>query len=92
MAGSLSHITEDDGSFRMDLIENMRDAREALEECHQIIAYLLPYAGQGMGGGDATGALAQAVHDLGFPESHTPVMDTELMGPEGGIRRGAGAR
>jgi hypothetical protein len=40
MAGSLSHITAEDGSFRMDLIENMGDAHEALEECHQIIAML----------------------------------------------------
>jgi hypothetical protein len=92
MAGSLNHIVAEDGSFTMETVENMRDAREALEECHQIIAYLLPYAGRGMGGGDATGALAQAVHDLGFPEAHTPIMDTELMGPEGGIRRGAAAR
>jgi hypothetical protein len=41
MAGSLNHITAEDGSFRMDTIENLGDAAEALEECHQIIAYLL---------------------------------------------------
>jgi hypothetical protein len=41
MAGSLAHIVDDDGTFRMGLIENLRDAREALEECHQIIAELL---------------------------------------------------
>jgi hypothetical protein len=37
MSGSLNHIINDDGSFRMDLIENLRDAREALEECFTII-------------------------------------------------------
>lgn len=37
MAGSYDHICDDDGSFRMDLIENMGDAHEALEECHGII-------------------------------------------------------
>lgn len=41
MAGSLNHVTAEDGSFRMDLIENGGDAHEALEECHQIIAVLL---------------------------------------------------
>jgi hypothetical protein len=41
MAGSLNHITQEDGSFTMDLIENLGDAHEALEECHRVIAYLL---------------------------------------------------
>lgn len=91
MAGSLNHIVADDGAFTMDTIWSMRDAAEALQECHQIIAYLLPYAGRGMGGGDATGALAQALHDLGYPDAFTPVMDIELMGPNGAIRRGRAA-
>lgn len=43
MAGSLRHIVADDGSFRMNLIENMRDAHEALEECHRVIAALLDH-------------------------------------------------
>jgi hypothetical protein len=33
MAGSFDHIDEN-GAFRMDLIENMGDAHEALQECH----------------------------------------------------------
>lgn len=41
MAGSLNHIVADDGSFTMDTIENMGDAHEALEDCHQVIAALL---------------------------------------------------
>jgi hypothetical protein len=41
MAGSFKHIVnEDDGSFTMEYIENMADAREALEECHALISYL----------------------------------------------------
>lgn len=40
MAGSLNHIVGEDGRFRMDLIENMRDAREALEECFEFIYFL----------------------------------------------------
>jgi ArsR family metal-binding transcriptional regulator len=41
MAGSLAHIIADDGTFTMQHIENLGDAHEALEECHQIIAWLL---------------------------------------------------
>lgn len=77
MAGSLNHIVNEDGSFTMDLIENMGDAEEALEECHRIIAALLPYAAEGMGGGDATGALAQIAHELGWrdrPDRRTPII------------------
>lgn len=40
MAGSLSHIIGPDGRFRMDLIENLGDAWEALEECF-ILIYVL---------------------------------------------------
>lgn len=41
MAGSLNHIVNRDGAFTMALIENMRDAHEALEECFYVIAALL---------------------------------------------------
>lgn len=37
MAGSLYHIVGEDGKFKMDSIENMGDAHEALEECFNII-------------------------------------------------------
>ncbi len=41
MAGSLRHITAEDGSFRfIGTIDGMRDAYEALEECHAIIGVL----------------------------------------------------
>lgn len=40
MAGSLSHIVDEDGKFRMNLIENMGDAHEALDECFKIIHFL----------------------------------------------------
>lgn len=41
MSGSLNHIVDEDGSFTMDTIENMGDAHEALEECFDLIAFLL---------------------------------------------------
>ena len=40
MAGSLNHIINIDGTFSMDLIENIGDAHEALEECYAIIVEL----------------------------------------------------
>ena len=40
MAGSLSHITDDNGNFTMDLIDNLGDAHEALEECFDRIKLL----------------------------------------------------
>jgi hypothetical protein len=59
MAGSLNHIVADDGSFRPGGIENMRDAIEALEECHQVIAWLLD-------GTDAEFILDIACQDLRY--------------------------
>lgn len=60
MAGSLSHIIAEDGSFTMNLIENMGDAHEALEECHQIIAALIDRSGDGL-------ALARACRRVNAP-------------------------
>lgn len=41
MAGSYRHVTNGDGSFRgMDLIDNLGDALEAIEEMHDMIAWL----------------------------------------------------
>jgi len=40
MAGSLNHIIDSDGTFKMDTIENLGDAYEALEECFAIIYHL----------------------------------------------------
>ena len=58
MAGSLSHIVRPEG-FSMQLLDGMRDAREALEECYYIICEL--------SGGDRS--KVNAVCDkLGFPE------------------------
>lgn len=37
MAGSIKHTMKSDGSFTMDLIENMGDAHEALQEYHQAL-------------------------------------------------------
>lgn len=37
MAGSLNHIVGPDGHFRMESIENMGDAHEALDECFKLI-------------------------------------------------------
>lgn len=68
MAGSLNHIVNPDGSFTMNLIENMGDAHEALEECHQIIAWLL----ESHSVGDAKRLLAVACDDVGVPRSAVP--------------------
>ena len=40
MAGSFRHLVAEDGSFTMDLIENLGDANEALEECYDMILWL----------------------------------------------------
>ncbi len=40
MAGSYKHIVGPNGEFTMDLIDNMGDAREALEECFAYIQRL----------------------------------------------------
>lgn len=46
MAGSYSHITDDDtGRFiGVDLIDNLGDAYEALEECYGMVQYLAQMA------------------------------------------------
>lgn len=59
MAGSLSHIVGRDGTFRMDLIENMGDAREALEECFEII--------YGLAKGN-TSEISKVCKRLGYPD------------------------
>ena len=89
MAGSLNHIVAEDGNFTFSSIDNIRDAHEALLECHQIIAYLLPYAGRGMADNlDAVGALAEALEYLGYPQSHTPIIYDEHLGPNRTFRSG----
>ena len=41
MAGSLSHIVDDNtGRFTMDYIDNLGDATEALEECFCLILFI----------------------------------------------------
>jgi hypothetical protein len=40
MAGSFSHIINENGDFTMDYIENLGDATEALEECFYLIKEL----------------------------------------------------
>lgn len=56
MAGSLGHIVKSDGTFYMDMIENLGDAHEALEDCYRIIFNLA--------GGD-TKKVSAACKDLG---------------------------
>jgi len=74
MAGSLLHIVTDEGKFTMDGIENMGDAHEALEECHQIIAYLL------RGHLNGPEVLAQACDELSFPRpDHVPTIQLDLL-------------
>lgn len=40
MAGSFQHLMNDDMTLRLDLIENLRDAGQALEECYDMIMFL----------------------------------------------------
>ena len=75
MAGSLNHIVNEDGSFNMDLIENMRDAHEALAECHQIIAELF------MDVKHPTRKLNDLLKRLSYPSvHHFPIIQPELHG------------
>ena len=39
MSGSFASIVGDDGEFRVDFIENLGDAHEALEQCFSIIHF-----------------------------------------------------
>jgi hypothetical protein len=79
MAGSLNHIIAKDGTFRMGLIENMRDAREALEEAHQLAAWIAQARGWGV--------IQDALTDMGFPQlTAQPVIQPELHGPESVFR------
>lgn len=74
MAGSLSHITDEDGRFRMDLIENLGDAHEALVECHQLLA-----AFARRWGGDRL--IMDECRSMGFPTpTAIPVVQPELHG------------
>lgn len=60
MAGSLNHVVDSEtGQFRMDLIENLGDAHEALEECFHLI--------REMTGGDMTEINAYC-RALNYPE------------------------
>ncbi len=61
MAGSLNHIIDEDGTFQMDLIENLGDAHEALEECFHVIRVLV--------GGDMD-LVSAACDELNFPDPY----------------------
>ncbi|KUR80802.1 hypothetical protein [Novosphingobium sp. FSW06-99] len=80
MAGSFAHIVAEDGSFTMDTIDHMGDAHEALEDCHKLIAFLLPYAAMVLDcdSPDADCALAEAAHRLNLNVRYTPVLAKEL--------------
>ena len=81
MAGSLNHIVNDDGTFKMSSIENMGDAREALEECHQIIADLSSRWG-------GTSVLMPSMDRLGFVRPKAaPVLQEELLGANSPVRK-----
>jgi hypothetical protein len=88
MAGSLAHILNDDGTFRgLDLIDSDRDKREALEECHQIIAELLEFLTLVQSGfvhnwsvSDKRLMIRTACERLGFP---VPTLDNTVRRPPG---------
>ena len=73
MAGSLMHIVDaETGRFRMDLIENLGDAHEALEDCFMIIH-------------EMTGGSMEEVNgycgDLGLSRiRHNMVLETDEVG------------
>jgi ArsR family metal-binding transcriptional regulator len=76
MAGSLNHIIAPDGRFMMHHIENLRDAREALEEFHQVIAHLARQRG-------GKRRLESAMDALAFPQPDVvPVIQPELHGAD----------
>jgi hypothetical protein len=62
MAGSLNHIVGEDGRFRMESIENLGDAHEALEECFKIILELT---------GGKKAKVNRVLRKLNFPEIET---------------------
>lgn len=70
MAGSLNHIVDDHGRFKMDSIENLGDAREALHECHHLIASLLDYVGEC--DDDPVAVLEELCQWFRFPVPKTP--------------------
>ena len=72
MAGSLSHIIAEDGSFQMDLIENLGDAEEALSECFHIILRL--------SGGDMTKVSGVCRH-LRYPDPYEDTYDDDPKEP-----------
>lgn len=75
MAGSFSHIvSDDDGSFRMDLIDHMGDAHEALEECYDIIAAFIEMSGRGIE------ALDEAMKRSSTNENGTGWIDRSMFG------------
>ena len=80
MAGSLNHITNEDGTFRAGLVETDREKVMALIECHQIIAHLLHT--YGLTEGERERILEKACALLGYPLSHVPVIQPELHGGE----------
>lgn len=61
MAGSLAHIIAKNGSFNMALIENLRDACGALDECFHIILHL--------SGGDMR-LVSGACNALNYPDPY----------------------
>lgn len=70
MAGSLNHIVDKTGTFRMEGIENLGDAHEALDECFKIIMELT--------GGDKD-KINPICRKLRFPEIST---DMQPGGPD----------
>jgi hypothetical protein len=71
MAGSLNHIIDDDGTFTMDGIENLRDAHEALEECFHIIRYLA----------ESKADISEACRKLRYPDPWEDEPDKPGMQP-----------
>jgi hypothetical protein len=71
MAGSLSHIVAEDGSFRFDLLDNMGDCYEALEECFDIIGVLVN------GDGDALNAVCAQLNYPAVDAAPIPGRRTE---------------
>jgi hypothetical protein len=81
MAGSLNHMIDDDGRFTMETLEGERDCREALEECHQIIARMLAECVA------PENYLREICDELSFPvPRHIPVIQPELHGAESAFR------
>jgi hypothetical protein len=83
MSGSYLHVTNSDASFRgLDLIENLGDAYEAIEEMHNMIAWLADRVAGFDRSLDTPKAAIHAAWRYGHPRPPENTADESLAGYE----------